>query len=334
MANLGWKIVLLNIFAMFLVILAGWIARRRGYLNEHSTRHLSRFVVDFAMPAMVLTSLLRTIDPLRLAENMLFPVIGMAILMIGLGVGWVVSPLFCPKSQRSTFVFLVSIANWIYLPLPIAQQLYGDDGVRAVLLFNIGAQVTLWTVGVWTLRSGKPDWTSLRNLVTNPGMIATVAGIVIALLIPAARTLEGATLTHLSSLALIAKTGVTALVLLGALTIPLALVVTGAQLGGLDLSDHSSSRALSGVVIGRLLLTPAVVIALFLGVHHLGYSMPEHARMVAYLIASMPVAVSCSMFTDVFGGDTSLAARGIFYSSLFSLLTVPLLFFVIQWMHL
>ena len=333
MANIGWKIVLLNIFAMFLVILAGWIARRRGYLNEHSTRHLSKFVVDFAMPAMVLTSLLRTIDPHRLAENMIFPLIGMTILFIGLAVGWAISPLCSSKSQQSTFVFLVAIANWIYLPLPIAQQLYGDDGVRAVLLFNIGAQVMLWTVGVWTLRAGKPDWTSLRNLVTNPGIIATFAGIVLALLIPAARTIEGASLAHLSALSLVAKTVVTALVLLGSLTIPLALVVTGAQLGGLDLSDHSSSRALSGVVIGRLLLTPLVVIALFWAVHYCGYTMAEHARMVAYLIACMPVAVSCSMFTDVFGGDTSLAARGIFYTSLLSLLSVPAIFYLIQWMH-
>jgi len=42
------------------------------------------------------------------------------------------------------------------------------------------------------------------------------------------------------------------------------------------------------------------------------------------------VAISCSMFTERFGGDVSLSAQGIFYSTLFSLLTVPVFFFIIQ----
>ena len=52
--------------------------------------------------------------------------------------------------------------------------------------------------------------------------------------------------------------------------------------------------------------------------------------MVAYLIATMPVAISCSMFTERFGGDVSLGAQGIFYSTFFSLLTVPVIFFLLQ----
>ena len=56
--------------------------------------------------------------------------------------------------------------------------------------------------------------------------------------------------------------------------------------------------------------------------------------MVAYIIACMPIAVSCSMFTERFGGDTSLAARGIFYSTLFSIVTVPAFFYLLQSLHL
>jgi predicted permease len=61
-----------------------------------------------------------------------------------------------------------------------------------------------------------------------------------------------------------------------------------------------------------------------------GLIVPEVPRMVGYLIATMPVAISCSMFTERFGGDVSLSAQGIFYSTLFSLLTVPVIFFFIQ----
>ena len=140
----------------------------------------------------------------------------------------------------------------------------------AVLLFNVGAQIVLWTVGIWTLRRSKPDWESVRNLITNPGLIATLVGILLALVIPHANTLEMAEVTSLSAVGLIGKTLLTALSILGSLTIPLSLVVTGAQLGGLDISDHRPSRTLVGVTITRLVIAPVAVVAILWGVNHLG----------------------------------------------------------------
>ena len=59
-------------------------------------------------------------------------------------------------------------------------------------------------------------------------------------------------------------------------------------------------------------------------------SIPTETRMILYLIATMPVAVSCSVMAERFHGDVTLAAGGIFYSTFFSLLTVPAIFFLIQ----
>jgi predicted permease len=58
--------------------------------------------------------------------------------------------------------------------------------------------------------------------------------------------------------------------------------------------------------------------------------MSDITRMVGYLIAAMPIAISCSVMAERFGGDAALAAQGIFYSTFFSLLTVPVLFYVVK----
>jgi len=334
MANSQWVVVLLNIAALFLVILVGWLARRRQFLSAETTSTLSKFVVDVTIPAMVLSSMLRTVDPASIKESWPLPLLGGGILLIGQLFGWLLAPFFARQRERATFIFLVSVANWIYLPLPIAQQLYGEDGVRAVLLVNVGATILLWTVGVWTIKHSKPDWESLRALCTNPGLIATVLGILIALFIPASRTLETMAPTSLSAGALAAKALISALVIVGSLTIPLSLIVTGAQLGGLDLSGHRPSRALIGVVASRLLLAPTGIVAAIWATHHYLIAIPDTARMVAYIIACMPVAVSCSMFTERFGGDTALAARGIFATTLFSIISVPAFFYLIILLHL
>ena len=58
----GWLIVLLQIAAMFLVILLGWVVRRRAYLTAETTSALSRFLVDVTIPALILTQMLSTIN--------------------------------------------------------------------------------------------------------------------------------------------------------------------------------------------------------------------------------------------------------------------------------
>jgi hypothetical protein len=337
-----WLSVLLKILAMFLVILVGWVARRRAYLTAETTRALSRFVVDVTMPALIVTQMLRTVDASTLAADWYLPLLGGGVLILGNAVGLLAAPFFTRRGERNTFIFLAMVANWVYLPLPIVQTLYGDEGVRMLLLTNVGSQLVLWTLGVWTLRGGRPDLSSFKNLVTNPGLIATAVGILIAL-IPATRQIvllgdwiagadaaPGFEPAYADIGPLILGALYSAVKLAGDMTIPLSLIMTGAQLGELNVADHRPSMPLTGVIVTRLALAPVVAIAVGWLIGRVWTPIPEVPRMVTYIIACMPVAISCSIFTDRFGGDTSLAARGIFYSTLFSIFTVPFVLYVIQ----
>ena len=330
MSDSRWLIVLINIAAMFTVIVVGWVARRRSFLTAETTGALSRFIVDIALPALVLSSMINTVDTAQLKANWFLPLLGGAIMIVGQVVGFLTMPLFAKREQWPTFTFLVATANWIYLPLPIATALYGPEGERAVILFNIGAQVVLWTALVAGLQRQKLSAESLKNLVLNPGLVATVGGILLALLFPDLRILAVRDTASPTALSAIARIFQTALVTVGSLTIPLSMVVIGAQLGGLRFGEHRPSRALAGVLLARLFIVPAATISLVLFLERCGIRIAEAPRVVAYLIAAMPVAVSCSMFTERFGGDTSFAARSIFYSTLLSAITVPLIFFLIQ----
>ena len=66
-------VVFLKIAAMFLVIVGGWLARRRGFLAADFTATLSRLVVDVAFPALVFTQMLRTVDAAALREGWMAP---------------------------------------------------------------------------------------------------------------------------------------------------------------------------------------------------------------------------------------------------------------------
>jgi predicted permease len=162
------------------------------------------------------------------------------------------------------------------------------------------------------------------------GLWATALGIGMALLFPAARELETINAATASPGGVLGGALVQALALVGSLTIPLSLLAIGAQLGGLAVTVHRFPRPLWGVILGRLILVPVVTLMLGWLAIRAGVVLPDTPRMVAYLIAAMPVAISCSVMTERYGGDAPLAAEGIFYSTLFSLLTVPAIFYLIQ----
>ncbi len=123
---------------------------------------------------------------------------------------------------------------------------------------------------------------------------------------------------------------VQALAMVGSLTIPMSLLAIGAQLGELTIAIHRFPRVLWGVLLARLVFAPLATVAVGFALMNMGATIPTETRMIIYLIAAMPVAISCSVMTERFGGDTALAAEGIFYSTFFSLLSVPGIFFLIQ----
>jgi predicted permease len=321
-------VVFLKIASMFLVILAGWFARRHGFLAHEVTATLSVLVVDVAFPALVFTQMLRTVDGPALRDGWFAPLLCALLIVIAYFAGLLLAPMFSNKAQRNTFIFCVAIPNWIFLPLPIVQALYGDSGVRTVLLCNVGAQVVLWSFGVWILHGTMRE--AAKHLVANIGLWATALGIVVALLFPAARGLEilGPAATPPSML--LPAAIVQALAMVGSLTIPMSLLAIGAQLGELTIAIHRFPRVLWGMLIGRLLLAPVLTVAIAYSLAKLGFTIPLETRLIIYLIATMPVAISCSVMTGRLNGDTRLAAEGIFYSTFFSLLTVPVIFYLVQ----
>lgn len=322
------SVVSLKISAMFLVIVAGWLARRHGFLAEGVTATLSRLVVDVAFPALVFTQMLRTVDAPSLAAEWFSPVLCVLMIFVAYFAGWILSPVFSRGPERNTFLFLVAIPNWVFLPLPIAEALGGNDGVRTVLLCNAGAQLVLWSFGVWILHGSIKQ--ALQNLTTNVGLWATALGVAAALLFPSARELETIKPADAGAGRIAAAAVVQALAMLGSLTIPMSLLAIGAQLGGLIVPVHRFPKALWGVILGRLILAPLMTVVLMWAAVKSGICMTQTTWMVSFLIASMPVAISCSVMTERYKGDTALAAQGIFYSTLFSLLTVPVVVYLAQ----
>lgn len=306
---------------MALLLALGGLTRQRGVVSAASQRDLSALVVDLAFPALVLVQLPRTVDAASLVARWYLPALGAALIALALLTGHLLARWFAAPAQRRTFAFLVGMPNWIFFPLPIAEGLYGAEGVSCVLLLNVGAQLVLWTLGVFTLQGRVSTAETLRGLLRNPGLLATLGGVALVMTQPALPP-EGA-------VGLVGRAVVGGVALVGQLAVPLSFLVAGMQLAPAAASPGPRGpavRTLALLVVGRLLVAPVLFFALVWAIAPLlGLAPGAVPLRVACLVAAMPVAVTCGPLTERLGGDSALASRGVVVTTLVALVSVPVL---------
>ncbi|MBD3347537.1 MAG: hypothetical protein GF401_20970 [Chitinivibrionales bacterium] len=311
---------------LLLVILAGLLLRKKKLLDDCSTERLSVFVVDITFPALVFTSMLRTVDPQVLSRSWYLPLTGMVIFILGMGLGYLAAPLFKATGGpgRGSLAFAVGTPNWLFIPLPIAIALYGNQGQNIVLLVNVGALLIFWSVGVWIVRGGDPGSISLRRILLNPGLLATILGILIALAFPMTRTLEEADVTTIGFVPAALSVIVQAMAFIGDITVPLSMIVTGSLLAESGTRGAWNIRIILISAI-RLLVIPAIVLLLIRLADLIGIHIPTAVGMTIIIISAMPVAITCSIVADKNDGDVELVSHTIFISTIASVVTVPVI---------
>lgn len=308
--------VLRTLVALFVVMGLGALLRRRGIVGADGARSLARLVADVAFPALCLRGLAE-LGAEALLRGWVVVLLGFATLVVSAGVGEATGrALGVGKGALPSVVFGVTMGNWIFFPLPIAEALHGSEGAGVVLLHNAGAQLYLWTFGVGRL-VGRGAREGARAIATNPGLWATLAGFVLAAAWPGA--------AHAPILGDV-------LGWIGGLTVPLATLAVGAELAGkeagaVDLglgARRGRQRALGALVLGRLVAAPVVVAAVLYALLRAGV-LERRAFLVEVLVASMPISLTAgALVARARGADeTRSFARAILVTTAASLASVP-----------
>jgi len=301
---------------VFVLMMIGLGLRRLDVIGGRGTDALSRAVILVFFPVLVFHRLATTSDPNQLLQHWIIHVWAFVILL-GSGVmGYILLKASKSNADVRTFVFLVGIPNWIYLPLALVGP--NDEAVKLLIMFNIPTQFLLWTVGIWVLHGTMKGAHAIRYMLLNPGILSAAAGLLVGFhVIPIhfTDTGEGWSLTALNPL----------LHFIGGLTVPLSVIALGLYLGEKVPVREGAFHEVVLVVVGRLLIAPVVLIAAILTATKLGVPSTSLVRWVLYLIVSMPVAVSAPLFAQMFNRDRHLAARGVVVTTLVSLVSSPLL---------
>jgi len=288
-----------------LLLAAGFIAGKVKVLSPETVRGLSRFIVDFTLPALIIVSMQKPFS-LGLRDEA-FRVLGISVAVyataLPLAFLWA-RLIHAHGPERGVHEFAASFSNVAFMGFPIMAALFGKDSLFAVSIYNIPFQLLVFSVGIIMIMRGKEDSARLplRTLIS-PGILAAVIGF--AFFLGSVR---------------IPKLLFSALSILGDITTPLSMAVIGAILARMKIRSVFGNPRVYLTSLYRLVLHPLAIWIVLSAVGMKGQSLA-----VPVVIASMPVAANATLLADVYGGDAQSASSLVFVSTIASLATIPLI---------
>ncbi len=296
----------------------GWVARQRQMIDADTTRNLSRLLTNFFYPALIFTSMLSNFDTAGLAAHWLLPAGGFLIMLTGFGIGLLVERLVVDPHSRQghAFLFQCTVNNYSFLPMPLALMLWGEPGVAGLIFSTLGPEVAVWTLGVYALSGRRLHRESLRHLVNAP--LLTMAAALACILLRDALPSGAVSLLALPAVQASSDSIMSALTLIGGATIPIAMIVAGSRMAGLQ-GHHLFSRLQVSVGVLRLIMIPAAAIVLMRML-----PLPADVERILCLVAVMPSAITSVVLSEIYRADSEFAASSVLITHFFCLLTIPL----------
>lgn len=300
--ELAW-ICAQQVAVLFLLIGAGALGVKMGWLKAEGRQMLSSLLVNLVVPAMIVNSY-RMEFSMEILRNLL-AAFGLSVLAILMGTVLTLLLTARQKDSRTPiFRFACVFSNAAYMGFPLISALFGAEGLLYASAYVTVFNILLWTMGYGMVSGSNNPKAIARSLLHTPVLYAMVVGLSIYLL-------------QIPVPSLIAQP----LELLGGMNTPLSMLITGILIASGDLGSILRDKHIWKLAGVRMLLIPAVCLAVFavLGLLRFGMS-----AQVVLLLECCPAAAITSVFAVQFGHDEHFAAGSVVLTTLLSILILPL----------
>ena len=296
----SFSIVFGQVLSLFIMIAVGFAMYKANRINDAGVSQMTDLLLYAVTPCVVFNAFNRPFDPATALSIAVFAAVSAVFLTLSIFAGML---LFRGKDRDSRVVlrFSAVFSNCGFMGIPLAGAVCGEKGTLYASIFVVLFNVFQWTYG-FAMMSGEK--LSLKKAIVNPCVLGLLAGLPVFLLsvsVPA--PLENA------------------VSMIAALNSPLAMIVIGTHLARADLVSTLTDFRCYPASLIRLVLLPAAVMSATVFMPWLD----SFQKLTLAVMFGAPVAASCALFATKFGRDSELASRLVALSTVFSMITMPLL---------
>lgn len=287
-------------FAIFALIGVGFLVRKLNVVSLQGQKSLTNLVVDVILPCNILKAFL-TADVAAIRNDGLW-VFGISL----------VFHIFCifygrlvfrrpPEGTRKCRRFAAMCSNAGFMGIPVAEGLFGLEGIALANVFLIPMRFFMWSFGI-AIFSGSHDWKgTLKKVLTHPCIVAVILGITGMLLRVRLPELVMKPLDYLN-----------------ACNTAMSMLIIGMILARIELRQFLDPSVLL-FSAHRLIILPALVYGACLLL-----PVSPTARAISVILSAMPVAVNTSILAEKYGDDSVYTTKLIVVSTLLSIPTTAL----------
>lgn len=236
-----------NLILIFVCLILGIVLKRSKIVPENFHSSLNAFVINISLSAFSLYY----ISKIELNSSVIFPAlvpwIGIFFAIIFF---YILGKIFSWKhSVIGTLIMCAGFGNTSFIGIPVIQALYGDEGLKTVMLVDQPGFIALSTVGILVANfySGSKDslLKHLTKIIKFPPFIAFIIALILnAFLIEIPKEIDETLLK------------------LGSTTVPLALVSVGSQMKWKKIEKQEGFYLFLGLTF-KLILYPLLILVLY-----------------------------------------------------------------------
>ena len=239
-------------------------------------------------------------------KEMLFLIIlafGIFLLLIILAE--IIIPFFKPdSSEKGVYKMLFVFSNIGFMGFPIISSVYGSKGLLYGSVFLLPFNILIYTYGIMCMSKQK---TSIRQRIIklfNIGLIAGIISLILAVNNVTIPNFAGQLVTMLS-----------------ALTAPLSMMVIGASFTEISITQMFREVRLSMFALLKLVIIPII------GIIVIEFITSDNILQgVCFIMLATPSGSMVAMMAEQYNGNYITAAKGVAFTTVLSVITMPLLF--------
>jgi len=311
-----FKILLFTILGVFLVMSPGAFLLRRKIITATGLKDISKLLVYGIYPCLIFSSITQNFTIRELFAAFYLPLSSMMIMVAGYFVGLIACRFlrFQNPLQKNAFLFQNTINNYSFLPIAIVAEIFGAGAIAALIFSTLGAEIIVWTLGIFILTGHRFEKRSLMHLLSPP-----LVALYIALIWLGFFDITGISTTVYTENGSFVYYLHNAVKVVGSATIPLAMIIAGARLANLKLGNLNN-RLTWIIAFLRLVATPVLAVIVL-------KMMPlsEQWLNVMIVVAVMPVSLMSAMLAEIYKTDDEIVNSTVLLTHLLSLITIPLL---------
>jgi predicted permease len=305
---LDMRVVINRMLAILILLCIGYLARKLKYTDAVSNQKLSHIIVNIAQCGLILGSVMN-VEP-SYSKAQALSALGISFIMMAVftGLGYLTPILLRDKGEtRGTYVFMTAFSNVGIMGMPLVASIFGPETCFLATLFSIPFNLFMYTVGLAMISGTRQNVRFSPRWFFSPPLLASLAAFFIFFLdIPFPTPVADAAYT------------------LGEFVLPGSMLVLGSSLAGIP-----TREVFSGVRFYVHLLLKLIAYPLLVGVLLRLFIQDPIILGVLTVIAAMPIASSATMLSIEYGGNEKLATRGVVLSTFLSVVTVPLIVYLL-----